>query len=172
MTKKKSLFLLAAFACCLFTLTACGDDDEPKVTPKATATYTINFHQDLLDAASVIVYYKGENGAVKFEPVSTTVWKKTVSSTKFPAEFAFQIAYSPKDAAELTKDSYNLDVAGSIDGSLNTGEAFYFSRTLMSAPTQKDKVISTLEKHSGKDVMGYTVTKNGTATAMTSINLK
>ena len=169
---KKNLLLMAALVCYLFAFTACGGDDEPKVTTTATATYTINFSQDLIDATSIVVYYKGDDGNVRFEPVTSTTWVKTVTSKKFPAEFAFQIAYSPKDASSLTKDNYNLDVAASIEGSLNTSGSFYFSRTLMSAPTAKDKVIQVLENHSGKDVMGYVVAKNGTATAMTKVNLK
>ena len=168
---KKHFLLMSALLCCIFALTSCGGDDEPKVTTEAKVSYKLTFDQDVIAASSIIVYYIGDNGVVRFEPVTTTTWSKNVTSTKFPAEFAVQIAYSPKEASQLTQETYNLMVNAEIEGNLSTGERFSFSRSFIGSPTPKDNVIKTLENHSG-DAMGYKVTKNGTATAMSNINLR
>ena len=58
---KKYLFLAALLVTAALSLSSCGDD-EPKETVTATATYTMTFSQDLLDASNVFITYKAENG--------------------------------------------------------------------------------------------------------------
>ena len=168
---KKNLLMMAALFCCLFAVTACGSD-EPKTKTTVKGTYTLEFNQDVLDAANVIIYYLDANGAKRFVAVTTTNWTKTVTNEKFPAQYAFQIAISPKDASSLTKETYDLQINAVISGELSTGEKFYNSKTILGVQNlAKDKVVSTLEKHDG-DAMGYNISKDGTASAMSKINLK
>lgn len=104
---KKFFIIAALMLATTIALTACGDD-EPKEKTKVTATYTMTFSQDLLDACNVFITYKAENGRNVMESVTAPQWTKTVTSDKFPAEFGVQYVFSTKSEAELTKEKYDL----------------------------------------------------------------
>ena len=120
---KKNMLMLAALLCCLMTLTACGDDkDDPNVI--ATGTYTVTFSPDILDVASVIIYYKGNNNVNRFEAITpdmlrNNTWTKTVTSNKFPAEMGVQFVISLKEESELTREKYNLVINSTFNGSVS-----------------------------------------------------
>ena len=98
---KKFLYLAAVMIVAACTLSGCGGDDEPKVKTTATATYSLSFSQDLLDACNVFITYKAENGRNVMEAINSTWWTKTVISDKFPADFGVMYQFSTKSDAEL-----------------------------------------------------------------------
>ena len=121
----------------------------------------MSFSQDLLDACNVFITYKAENGRNVMEAVNTPTWNKSVTSDKFPAEFGVMYKFSTKSAAELTKEKYDLTCELSF--SCNTTRGAVYSNTvtiIKSTGVAKDKVVSTLEKLSGKST-GFKVTKDG-----------
>ena len=157
---KKYLFLAALLVTAALSLSSCGDD-EPKETVTATATYTMTFSQDLLDASNVFITYKAENGRNVMEAVNSTWWTKTVTSDKFPAEFGVMYNFSTKSEAELTKDKYDLKCE--LNFSVNTSKGAKYSNMVTiinSEGVARNKVISTLDKLSGKST-GFKVTKDG-----------
>ncbi|MBQ4367184.1 MAG: hypothetical protein II786_03785 [Muribaculaceae bacterium] len=161
---KKNLLYLAALLCCLFTLSACGDDD-PKENAVASAVYTIDFGVNIHDAASIIIYYKGENNETKFEALhpGTFRWTKTVTSKKFPAEFGYKLVISPNSESELTFDNYNISIVGTIAGSVSTGGSFDNTyKFIKENNTPKNNVVSTLKEQNGAS-FGYKLNKNGDA---------
>ena len=168
---KKISFCLLALLCGTVALNSCGSDkDEPKVTPKLTATYTLTMTEDVLNAANIIVYYKGDNGADKFEPVTTTSWSKKVTTKNFPAQMGFMIAVSTKEESSLAKDTYSLGMEGSISGTVNTGGSFSNTTSIISSQPSvpKSNVLNIVGKADGKQ-MGYRIQKDGTAS---SVSLK
>ena len=163
---KKTMLYLAALACCLFSLTSCGDD-EPDVM--ATGSYTITFGTDFFKAAEfVIIYYKAVNGETKREIVTSgTTWAKTLT-TKVPAEFAFKIEIEPKEEGDLNQESYNIQMTGAISGAISSGGTGSFSNStvFIGGTVAKDNVIKTLKANKEK-TYGYRLDKNGNATQYT-----
>lgn len=157
---KKYLFMAVLTLTAALSLTSCGSD-EPKDKTKVTATYTMSFSQDLLDAASVIIYYKAENGRTSFDPINSTYWTKTITSDKFPAEFGVMCNFGIKSESELNKDKYNLYCDFSFSSSTSKN-ANYSNKVVLfdEKDVAKKKVVSTLEKLNGKK-KGYKVTENG-----------
>ena len=157
---KKFIYMAALLMLAALTLTACGDD-EPKVKTTATATYNMTFSQDLLEAASIIIYYKAENGRNVFEPVSSTWWTKTITSDKFPAEFGVMYKFSTKSDAELVKEKYDLKCELRFQVVTNKGASYSNSVTIIDATgVASNRVVSELNKYSGKS-KGFKVTENG-----------
>ena len=166
---KKYLFMAALMIAAAFSLTSCGDD-EPKVKDTATATYTMTFSQDLLDAANVFITYKAENGRNVMEPVTRTWWTKSVTSDKFPAEFGVMYKFSTKSDAELAKDKYDLNCVLKFNSNTSKGAAYSNDVTIFDLKgVAKNKVVSTLEKYSGKST-GYKVTKDGIYSSANNLN--
>ena len=142
------------------TLTACGDD-EPQNNVTATATYNLSFSRDMLDACNVFITYKAENGRNVMEAITSTGWTKTVTSNQFPAEFGVMYKFSTKSDAELVKEKYDLTC--NFIFSCNTSKGAIYSNTVTiidSKGVSRDKVISTLDKLSGKST-GYRVSIDG-----------
>ena len=140
-------FLLVA----IFSLTSCGKD-EPKQKQTATATYNLSFSQDLLDACNVIITYKAENGRNVMEPVTEPWWTKSITSDKFPAKFGVMYQFSTKSDAELVR--------------IMTTNGASYSNTVSIIDAEgvaKNKVVSTLNKQSGKSI-GYSVSIDGNVT--------
>ena len=152
-------FLLVA----IFLLTSCGKD-EPKQKQTATATYNLSFSQDLLDACNIIITYKAENGRNVMEPVTEPWWTKSITSDKFPAKFGVMYQFSTKSDAELVKEKY--DLKGSLMIRIMTTNGASYSNTVSIIDAEgvaKNKVISTLNKLSGKSI-GYSVSIDGNVT--------
>lgn len=165
---KKTMLYLAALACCLFSLTACGDDDEPVM---ATGTYTITFGSDFYNVVDfAIIYYKAANGETKREIMTSgTTWAKTVT-TKVPAELAYKIEIEPLDEADfkVDKENYDISMTGAIQGAITSGGSGSFSNStnFISGLVAKSKVYSTLKANIEKSY-GYRLDKNGNPTQYT-----
>ena len=156
----KRFIYMVALLMMAITVTSCGDD-EPKDNVTATATYNMTFSQDLLNACNVFITYKAENGRNVMEAVTSTWWTKTVTSNKFPAEFGVMYKFSTKSDAELTKEKYDLSCKLMFNGKTSKGSSYTNEVIIIdSQGVAKNKVVSTLEKYSGKST-GYRVSKDG-----------
>ena len=157
---KKCLYIAALLITAALALTACGDD-EPKVNVTATATYNLSFSQDMLDACNVFITYKAENGRNVMEAVTSNWWTKTVTSDEFPAEFGVMYKFSTKSDAELVKEKYDLTCNFTFSCKTSKGASYSNTVTIIdSKGVSRDKVVSTLDKLSGKST-GYRVTIDG-----------
>ena len=157
---KKYIYMAALLMVAALALTACGDD-EPKEKTTATATYNMTFSQDLLDACSILIYYKADNGRNTFDAISNTWWTKSVTSDKFPAEFGVMYKFSTKSDAELVKDKYDLKCELMFKVMTSKGASYTNTVTIIDAPgVAKNKVVSELNKYSGKST-GFRVTERG-----------
>lgn len=158
---KKVLFMAVMLITAALSLSSCGDD-EPKEKVTATATYTLTFSQDLLDACNVFITFKAENGRNVMEAVRNTYWTKTVTSDKFPAEFGVMYKFSTKSESELAKDKYNLIC--NMNFNVISSKGLNYSSPTIEIINQNDvarnKVISTLDKVSGKST-GFRVSQDG-----------
>jgi hypothetical protein len=166
---KKYLYIAVLLMTTALAMTSCGDD-EPKEKITATATYNMSFSQDLLDACNVFITYKAENGRNVMEAVTSTWWTKTVTSNKFPAEFGVMYKFSTKSNAELTQEQYDLTCDMNFSVKTSKGASYVNNVTIINASdVKKDKVVSTLEKQSGKSV-GFRVTKDGIVSQANNLN--
>ncbi len=166
---KKFLWIATLLVTATMSLTSCGSD-EPKETVTATATYNMTFSQDLLNACNVFLVYKAENGRNVMEAVTSTWWTKTVTSNKFPAEFGVMYKFSTKSDAELTQEQYDLTCEMNFNVKTSKGASYVNNVTIINASdVKKDKVVSTLEKQSGKSV-GFRVTKDGIVSQANNLN--
>ena len=163
---KKTLFLtLPVMLCLAMALTACGGNDEPESSVAATATYQIDFSEDLLTVADVSIVYKDNNGQNNIDKlaIGSTQWLKKVSTNikndKTPAEFGFKLVYSLK-TDELTKDNYDLTVESKISASTPSSSRTFEQTLLSGSSVKKGNVGSTVERGNNK-TLGITVTKNG-----------
>lgn len=166
---KKYLFIATLLVTAALSLTSCGSD-EPKETVTATVTYNMTFSQDLLNACNVFLIYKAENGRNVMEAVTSTWWTKTVTSDKFPAEFGVMYKFSAKSNAELTQEQYDLTCDMNFNVKTSKGASYTNNITILNAmDVSKDKVVSTLERQSGKSV-GFRVTKDGIVSQANNLN--
>ena len=167
---KKYLLMTVVLITAALSLTSCGDD-EPKDTITATATYNMTFSQDLLDACSLIlITYKAEDGRNVMEAVTSTWWTKTVTSNDFPAEFGVMYKFSTKSITELSKEQYDLTCDLNFNVKTSKGASYSNNVTIINAPdVKKDKVVSTLDKLSGKST-GYRVSKDGIVSQANNLN--
>ena len=166
---KKFFYMAALLIVAALTMSSCGSD-EPKEKTTATATYNLTLSQDLLDACNVFITYKAENGRNVMEAVTATWWTKTVTSDKFPAEFGVMYKFSTKSEAELVKEKYDLTCDLNFSAKTSKGANYSNSVTIINYPSvNKDKVVNTLEKQSGKSV-GYKVTVDGNVSPANNLN--
>ena len=166
---KKYFVIAALLITAALAITACGDD-EPKETVTATATYSMNFSQDLLNACNVFITYKAENGRNVMEAVTSTWWTKSVTSDKFPAEFGVMYKFSTKSDAELVQEKYDLTCELNFSCKTSKGASYTNMVTIINSKgVAKDKVVSTLDKLSGKST-GFRVTKDGIVSQANSLN--
>ncbi len=96
------------------SLISCGGDDEPELltAKSAKAQYVVNLSQDLLDAATVTIYYIDSNGQQAQETVNSTTWTKTVSFSTLPARAGFSV--QPALKGEPTSEEYTIEAAGQM----------------------------------------------------------
>ena len=86
------------FAASIFTLTACGDDDEPKVEDKYTTEYTfsVEFSADLLKTADVKAYILSPEGTVTEETVTKAKSTWSVKGNSIPDKAGVRFDFDPK----------------------------------------------------------------------------
>ncbi len=166
---KKYLLMTVVLITAALSLTSCGSD-EPKEKVTATATYNMTFSQDLLNACNVIITYKAENGRNVIEPVSSTWWTKSVTSDDFPVEFGVMYKFSTKSDAELIQEQYDLTCDLNFSFKTSKGASYTKNVTIINASdVKRDKVISTLNRYSGKST-GFRVTKDGDVSPANNLN--
>ena len=166
---KKYFVIAALLITAALAITACGDD-EPKETVTATATYSMNFSQDLLNACNVFITYKAENGRNVMEAVTSTWWSKSVTSDKFPAEFGVMYKFSTKSDAELVQEKYDLTCELNFSCKTSKGASYTNLVTIINSKgVARDKVVSTLDRLSGKST-GFRVTKDGIVSPANSLD--
>lgn len=159
---KKTLFTLAALMCMTLGLTACGNDDEPENSVTASATYEIEFSQDLLDVADVTVVYVDNKGQVNLDKPTTNRWTRKVSrevkDRLVPVDFGFKLVYSLKSTYP-DKENYVLEAAGVIKGETPSSSR-RFEESLLKGQVGKARLENTIERASNK-AFGILVYKEG-----------
>ena len=113
MKNLKIMSILLGGLLALGSLTSCGDD-EPEVmkATSAKAEYTVNLSQDLLNAATVTIYYIDSNGEQAQETATSTSWTKTVNFATLPAQAGFSV--QPTIKGEPTQEEYTIEATGKM----------------------------------------------------------
>ena len=113
-TNKIFMLLLAALA-----IVSCGsNDDNDEPTPEvlkatsAQAEYVVNLSRDLVDAATVTIYYIGSDGQQAQETASATTWTKTVSFATLPTQAGFSV--QPRLKGEPSQEEYTIEADGKM----------------------------------------------------------
>ena len=113
-TNKSFMLLLAALA-----IVSCGsNDDNDEPTPEvlkatsAQAEYVVNLSRDLVDAATVTIYYIGSDGQQAQETATTTTWTKTVSFATLPAKVGFSV--QPRLKGDPSQEEYTIEADGKM----------------------------------------------------------
>ena len=108
------MLLLAALA-----IVSCGsNDDNDEPTPEvlkatsAQAEYVVNLSRDLVDAATVTIYYIGSDGQQAQETATTTTWTKTVSFATLPAKVGFSV--QPRLKGDPSQEEYTIEADGKM----------------------------------------------------------
>jgi len=108
------MLLLAALA-----IVSCGsNDDNDEPTPEvlkatsAQAEYVVNLSRDLVDAATVTIYYIGSDGQQAQETASATTWTKTVSFATLPTQAGFSV--QPRLKGEPSQEEYTIEADGKM----------------------------------------------------------
>ena len=108
------MLLLAALA-----IVSCGsNDDNDEPTPEvlkatsAQAEYVVNLSRDLVDAATVTIYYIGSDGQQAQETVTTTTWTKTVSFATLPGQAGFSV--QPRLKGDPSLEEYTIEADGKM----------------------------------------------------------
>ena len=118
MKNLKKMNLLLGGLLALGSLTACGGDDNDEPQPEKLAAtsarveYQLSVSQDLLDAATVTVYYIGDNGQQAQENLSQTSWTKAVGITALPSQAGFSLQARLK--GEPSKEEYAIKATGKM----------------------------------------------------------
>ncbi len=113
MKNLKIMSVLLGGLLALSCLSSCGKD-EPEVL-KATgakAEYVVNLSQDLLNAATITIYYIDGNGEQAQEVVTTSPWKKSVAFAKLPTQAGFSV--QPTLKGEPTQEKYIIEAMGQM----------------------------------------------------------
>jgi len=165
---KKLIYMTALLLVSIMSLTSCGDD-EPKEKTTVRATYSMSFSQDLLDACSVFITYKAENGRNAKEAVTSVTWTKAITSDKFPAEFGVFYEFSPKSNGELDKEKYDLSCNLQFSMVTSKGASYTNNYPIIDAKgVSKDKVVAFLKGKSNQS-KGFRVTENGVVSEATNL---
>ena len=113
MKKLKILSVLLGGLMALGSLSSCGDDEPEVMKPaSAKAEYVVNLSQDLLDAATVTIYYIDGNGEQAQETATATTWTKSVSFASLPTKAGFSV--QPALKGEPTQEEYAIEATGQM----------------------------------------------------------
>lgn len=116
MKNLKIMSMLLGGLLALGSITACSsNDDEPEIMKPtgAKVEYVVNLSQDLLNAATVTIYYISANGQQVPEIATTTPWTKTVTFTSLPAQAGFSV--QPRLKAEPLQEEYTIEADGKMN---------------------------------------------------------
>ena len=105
---KKLLFTTAAFmVLAILALTSCGGSDAAGGNKLGTMIQ-IKSSQDLIDAYDIEVTYKGKGGVDVIDTITSTRWKKSLSTTlSRPKPACLAIAFSPSPIPKMKKTDVN-----------------------------------------------------------------
>ncbi len=113
MKNLKILSVLLGGLVALGSLSSCGDDEPEMMKPaSAKAEYVVNLSQDLLDAATVTIYYIDGNGEQAQETATATTWTKSVSFASLPTKAGFSV--QPTLKGEPTQEEYAIEATGQM----------------------------------------------------------
>ena len=110
--------LISLFVAALTFMSCGGSDDGDEPTPEvlkatsAQAEYVVNLSRDLVDAATVTIYYIGSDGQQAQETATTTTWTKTVSFATLPAKVGFSV--QPRLKADPSQEEYTIEADGKM----------------------------------------------------------
>lgn len=116
MKNLKIMSMLLGGLLALGSITACSsNDDEPEIMKPtgAKVEYVVNLSQDLLNAATVTIYYINANGQQAQETVTSSPWTKTVNFTSLPAQAGFSV--QPRLKAEPLQEEYTIEADGKMN---------------------------------------------------------
>ena len=113
------LFGLIGLVLLLVFTSGGSDSDEPTpVEPEvmkaasAKAEYVVNLSQNLLDAATVTIYFIDGNGQQAQETASATTWTKTVTFATLPTQAGFSV--QPRLKGEPSQEEYTIEADGKM----------------------------------------------------------
>jgi len=110
--------LISLFMAALTFMSCGGSDDGDEPTPEvlkatsARAEYEVNLSQNLLDAATVTIYYIDSNGQQAQETATSTSWTKAVGFATLPAKAGFSV--QPLLKGEPTQEEYTIEADGKM----------------------------------------------------------
>lgn len=120
MKNLKIMSILLGGLLALGSLASCGggsdnDEDVPEVmkATSATAEYVVNLSRNLLDAATITIYYMDASGQQAQETVTSSPWTKTVNFTSLPAQAGFSV--QPRLKAEPLQEEYTIEADGKMN---------------------------------------------------------
>ena len=112
----KIMSMLLGGLLALGSLTACGgSEDEPEVSKAASAKaeYMVTLSPDLLNAATVTIYYIGSDGQQAQETVTSSPWTKSVSFASLPTQAGFSV--QPTLKGEPSEEEYTIEADGKMN---------------------------------------------------------
>ena len=113
MRNLKIMSVLLGGLLALGSLPSCSDDEpEGLKATSAKAEYKVQLSQDLLDAASVTIYYIDSNGKQAQETVTSDSWTKTVSFASLPARAGFSV--QPALKGEPSQEKYVIEASAQM----------------------------------------------------------
>lgn len=164
--------LISLFVAALTFMSCGGSDDGDEPTPEvlkatsATAEYVVNLSQELLDAATVTIYYIDANGQQAQETVTTTTWTKTVSFAALPTQAGFSVQPALKGAA--SQESYTIEADGKMTVTLLDQKGATFGNPYMGSKLEvkgqlgPDYIGQYLTRISGRLNEAKAIAANGT----------
>lgn len=149
MVKKCLLLPLLAAA-----FIACSDDDDNNGgnnDGKETASFTYEFktNQTVLDMADVTIRYMGADSVQHEEPLTDTVWTKTLTADHWDAIAGFQVEWKLKADFENTAESYKITNIYTCTAVSRKGESAVSSKTHNGGkimPIGADKIVEYFAK--------------------------
>ena len=113
MKNLKIMSVLLGGLLALGSLSSCGDDEpDVRTATSARAEYAVTLSQDLLDAATVTIYYIDGNGEQAQETAAATTWTKSVSFSSLPTKAGFSV--QPALKGEPTQEEYTIEATGQM----------------------------------------------------------
>ena len=158
----KKLFSILAIACMAVSVfTSCGKKDDlvdpqkPDKTPAfAGIMFKATFDEQTMEQCDISFDYYDENGQIKNEVVTETVYQKKIKSEGLPATLGFRWNVAPKKDLDTTKYEhfkvtyqfeYNSAAYNAEGTSVTTPVGASFGNSVEMAMKKRDAVIEILE---------------------------
>lgn len=158
----KKLFSILAIACMAVSVfTSCGKKDDPvdpqkpdKTPAFAGIVFQATFDEQTMEQCDISFDYYDENGQIKNEVVTETVYQKKIKSEGLPATLGFRWNVAPKKDLDTTKYEhfkvtyqfeYNSAAYNAEGTSVTTPVGASFGNSVEMAMRKRDDVIEILE---------------------------